>query len=158
MALPDKMACFTGHRELKESPEFLFHKVLEKTEQLIRQGYVYFAAGGARGFDAIAAQAVLKLEEKYPHIRLILVLPFPRPYVREGGWTQEDIRRHEEQKKRASQVIYTRKAYGVGCYYQRNRYLVDFSSVCLCYQYKNTGGTAYTVSYAKEKGRKIIPI
>ena len=105
MALPDKMACFTGHRELKEDPELLFHKVLEKTEQLIRQGYVYFAAGGARGFDAIAAQAVLKLEEKYPHIRLILVLPFPRPYMREGGWTQEDIRQHEEQKKRASQVI-----------------------------------------------------
>ena len=44
------------------------------------------------------------------------------------------------------------------CYYQRDRYLVDFSSVCLCYQYKNTGGTAYTVSYAREKGRKIIPI
>ena len=75
MALPDKMACFTGHRELKEDPELLFYKVLEKTEQLIRQGYVYFAAGGARGFDAIAAQAVLKLKEKYPHIRLILVLP-----------------------------------------------------------------------------------
>ena len=111
MALPDRMVCFTGHRELKEDPELLFYKVLEKTEQLIRQGYVYFAAGGARGFDAIAAQAVLKLEEKYPHIRLILVLPFPRPYVREDGWTQEDIQRHEEQKKRAFQVIYTRKAY-----------------------------------------------
>ena len=86
MALPDKMACFTGHRELREDPELLFHKVLEKTEQLIRQGYVYFAAGGARGFDAIAAQAVLKLEEKYPHIRLILVLPFPDPMCgREDG-------------------------------------------------------------------------
>lgn len=158
MSLPKRMACFAGHRTLREDPDFVFSRVYAAVEQLIRRGYIYFAAGGARGFDAVAAEAVLALREKYPQIHLILVLPFPRPYERERGWTEADIQRHEGQKKRASQVIYTQQAYTSGCYHKRDRYLVDFSSVCLCYQYKTTGGTAYTAAYAREKGRQIISI
>lgn len=51
-------------------------RILEKELiNLIEKGYCYFGAGGALGFDTVAAQTVLHLKEKYPHIKLILVLP-----------------------------------------------------------------------------------
>ena len=43
--------------------------------KLIKNGYSYFGAGGALGFDTIATQTVLHLKERYPHTKLILVLP-----------------------------------------------------------------------------------
>lgn len=39
-------------------------------ERSIQAGYVYFGAGGALGFDTLAAQMVLKLKERYPDIKL----------------------------------------------------------------------------------------
>ena len=156
MICREKTACFTGHRQLKEPYEVLFLKTRREVEGLIQRGYIYFAAGGARGFDALAADVVLKLKEKYPYIYLILVLPFFNQYVKEKGWSREEIERYERHKKYASQVVYTQEAYSSGCYYKRDRCLVDISSVCIAYQYKNTGGTAYTANYALKQGAEVI--
>lgn len=43
-----------------------------------------------------------------------------------------------------------------GYMHKRNRYLVDNSSVCVCYLTEDTGGTAYTVNYAIKSGLKVI--
>lgn len=155
MIIREKTACFTGHREIAENPDILFLKVCSIVEKLIKQGYLYFGAGGARGFDTLASEAVLKLKENYPQIHLILVLPFHQQYAKEKGWNTDEIKRYHVLKEKASKVIYTQQAYSPGCYYKRNRHLMDFSSVCICYQYKNTGGTAYTAKYAREKGLTI---
>jgi len=40
----------------------------------------------------------------------------------------------------------------------RNRYMVDHSCTCICYLTETTGGTAYTVKYAREKGLHIFNI
>ena len=42
--------------------------------------------------------------------------------------------------------------------FERNRKLVDMSTYCICYLTKATGGTAYTVKYAKKKNLQIINI
>lgn len=158
MLCKEKTACFTGHRELREPYEFVYNRTLKIVENLIQKGYKYFGAGGARGFDALAAEVVLNLKTKYPHIHLILVLPFHKQYEHEGNWTVDEITQHEKHKKMASKVVYTQEVYSSGCYYKRNRHLVDFSSVCIAYQYKSKGGTAYTTKYAHDKGVKIIEI
>ena len=41
---------------------------------------------------------------------------------------------------------------------KRDRYLVDDSSVCLAYLTRATGGTAYTVNYARRRGLRIVNI
>ncbi len=158
MVPKEKTACFTGHREIKDSPNALFSLDCKTVEELIGQGYLYFGAGGARGFDALASEAVLALKQKYPQIHLILVLPFQNQYEHEKSWSRREIDQYQALKQKASRVVYTQEAYSFGCYYKRNRHLVDFSSVCVCYQYKSTGGTAYTVKYAAEKGLKIIKL
>ena len=156
MVCKEKTVCFTGHREIKENYNILFSKVYYVVENLIKNGYLYFGSGGARGFDILASEVVLKLKKKYPNIHLILVLPFINQYEKEKGWSKEEIYKHKNIKKQASKIVYTQKAYSAGCYYKRNRHLVDFSSVCVYYMYKATGGTVYTLRYAIKEGLTII--
>lgn len=158
MIYKEKTVCFTGHRLLKENQDVLFSTVYDTVELLIRDGYLYFCTGGARGFDALAAEVVLALKEQYPHIQLILILPFQNHYEHEKTWTTTEIKRLETHKNKAFKVVYTQEAYGRGCYYKRDRQLVDISSVCIAYQYKNSGGTAYTTKYAIKNGLKVINI
>ena len=40
--------------------------------------------------------------------------------------------------------------------HKRNRHLVDNSSICICYLTENSGGTFYTVNYAKKQGLTVI--
>ena len=85
MVCREKTVCFTGHREIKENYNILFLKVYSVVENLIKNGYLYFGSGGARGFDILASEVVLKLKKKYPNIHLILVLPFINQYEKEKG-------------------------------------------------------------------------
>ena len=149
-----KTCCFTGHREipLLRLPQ-LKKSLLETIEEQIKLGYCYFGAGGALGFDTLAAQAVLKLKETYPHIRLILVLPC---LSQTRGWREKDVAEYERIKSLADKVVYTSQEYSRGCMFKRNRHLVDNSSICIAYLSKDEGGTAYTVKYAQEKGVKVI--
>lgn len=152
----EKTLCFTGHREIRNKDADLYSNLYKILENLISQGFVYFGTGGARGFDTFAAEVVIKLKEKYRNIYLILVLPFMNQYKHEKDWSIQEIEQYYRIKEKSSKVVYIQKSYSLGCYYRRNRHLVDFSSICICYQYKNFGGTAYTTKYAREKGLKII--
>lgn len=146
--------CFTGHRVIPRLNQKRVKKELERTiVALIEKGIMYFVAGGALGFDTLAAQAVLRLKEEYPHIKLFLALPC---LTQSRGWPTSDIEEYERIKAQADKVVYTSQNYTKGCMFKRNRHLVDNSSVCICYLTKNTGGTAYTVNYAKSKRLNVI--
>ena len=130
-------------------------KLKEALEALIEEGYCYFGAGGALGFDTIAAQMVLNLKKKYPEIKLILVLPCKN---QTRGWDEKDISVYESIMEQADKVVYTQEHYDRGCMFKRNRHLIDNSSVCVAYLTEEKGGTAYTVNYANQKGVKVINI
>ena len=146
--MKDKTCCFTGHRKLPTDE-------LEKTViGLIADGYRFFGTGGALGFDTVAAQTVIRLKDKYPKIRLILVLSAPTKQNFGTKMTAENtsvsrswrIRRYMLPKNITTVV------------WQKNRHLVDNSSVCVAYLTQSGGGTAYTVEYANKHGLKIINI
>lgn len=149
-------ACFTGHRRIRKKDSSLKSKLCNIVEKLALDGYVYFVSGGARGFDTLAAETVIDLKEKYTDIKLVMVLPFAEHYKHEGDWSDNEIQKYHKIKNNASEVIYIQKYYSKGCYYARDRYIVDASSVCVKYQYKSTGGTAYTTAYAYKKELKVI--
>lgn len=154
--MKDKTCCFTGHRDINEDKNTLKARLSDVIESSILQGYRYFGAGGARGFDTLAGETVLDLKEKYPHIHLILVLPFVNQYEHESGWSSEEIEKYHYLKTHASKVVHLQENYSSGCYYRRNRHLVDHSSLCIAYQYKNNGGTAYTTKYALNQQLQVI--
>lgn len=151
-----KTACFTGHRKMEEPISEIEHRVTVAVEGLIQNGYRYFGAGGARGFDALASQVVLKLKTTYPQIHLILVLPFDEQYSHEKNWTESEVAQYHRLKERASKVVVLAAEYSSGIYYRRNRHLVDHSSVCVAYMRRTNSGISHTVNYARAKGPEIV--
>jgi len=151
----EKTCCFTGHRELPTGlGRWKLSKRLEKAVvEQIEKGVRFFGAGGALGFDTLAAQTVLKLKKKYLDIKLILVLPC---LTQTRGWPVEDVEEYERIKAKADKVVYISQEHTKDCMFKRNRHLVDNSGVCICYKVKDSGGTAYTVDYAKAQGLEII--
>ena len=128
-------------------------KLKEILIDCIENGYRFFGAGGALGFDTVAAMAVLDLKKVYPDIRLILVLPC-RDQTR--GWKESDIKKYEWIKSKADKVVYTSEHYYNGCMQKRNRHLVDHSSLCICYYTGQKGGTEYTLNYASNNTEMLL--
>ena len=156
LTMKEKTCCFTGNRDIPINDlERMQKRLKEEIIKLIEQGYQFFGTGGALGFDTESAFAVLALKSEYPHIKLILVLPCR---TQTNQWSSEDIAVYEEIKNRCDKFIYTSETYTKGCMFKRNRHLVDHSSVCIAYDRKGNGGTAYTVNYAKQKSIPIVNI
>lgn len=134
--------CFSGHRKLpQEQLDEIGKRLKDKVIELIKQGVNTFYSGYASGFDTIAALTVNELKKEYPHIKLILVIPYS-----------------QEVKIPYDECICLAEKYRKGCFHIRNRYLVDNSSYCIYFLTKNTGGTAYTVNYAKKQGLSVYNI
>lgn len=147
--------CFTGHRVVP----------MDKTEELRRRvadGIRYlrdnmsittYYAGGALGFDSLAAEAVIEQRREWRDIRLVIVIPCRGQADR---WSAADKARYERINGNADEVICLAERYYRGCMQQRNRFMVDHSLACICYLTEQTGGTAYTVRYAQERGLQIF--
>ena len=148
------LCCFTGHRKIPEDERFLLRPRLQKTIQgLLNRDITTFYCGGALGFDTLAAQAVLKARRFHPQVKLILALP-----CRDQAehWREADRLLYESVKRRADDVVYLSERYTRSCMFERNRYMVDHSDVCVCYCTSDQGGTAYTVQYARCRGVPVI--
>ena len=151
----EKAICFTGHRDMKSEDKIKIrlHSIIE---EYIQEGYEIFYAGGARGFDNLAAEVVASLREKYSQVRLVIVLPFPSHYRHEKNWNSDEIKTYKSVLKKADEVVTLFKEYKSGSYFKRNRYLVDNSDICIAYYCRNGSGTAYTVNYATTCKKKVI--
>ena len=152
--------CFTGHRKIvPEHAKAVKDKLLSIIEILARDHDLTFRAGGAMGFDTLAALCVLEKRKEHPeNIKLILCLPC-RDQTK--GWDSESIELYNFIKSEADDVVLLHEKYVDGCMLERNRYMVDGADVCIAYcQDKNAhrGGTAYTVRYAEKQKLKIIDI
>ena len=148
--------CFTGHREIEEKHKERLPDVLKAVLRgLIANGYFIFAAGGALGFDTIAAEAVLSLKSEFPHIKLIIAAPC---VDQTDGWGDADIIRYERIRSAADDYICMSASYTRDCMKKRNRYLVDMSAACIAYCLRERTGTSQTVGFAKEQGLDIIDI
>lgn len=148
--------CFTGHRFIRRNNALAIPTKLKRDlESLIERGAFRFRAGGAIGFDTVAALCVLELREKYPHIKLELVLPC-RDQTK--GWSTQERQVYDYILSQASSVEYVTDHYTTWCMHERNRRLVNDSQVCIAYLTESRGGTAYTYSYALNKGLEVINI
>ncbi len=151
--IKEKTVCFTGHRRVIH--KHLSQKLDEIIETLIESGFIYFGTGGARGFDKLAAEGVIRAKEKHPHIKLIIVLPSKDSWDK---WNVSDREEYMELSKKADKVTALSDHYYKGCMHVRNKHLVDGSSVCVSYKYSSYGGTAFTEDYARKKGLTIVSV
>ena len=153
-----KACAFTGYRPSKmpwgydetdaRCVEFRF-RLREALEYLIGQGYTDFMSGGALGFDQMASEMVLSLREKYPWVRLIMVIPFDG---QADKWSREQRGRWLEIIEASDRVIRISHEYDKGVFFKRNHYLVENADLLLAAFDGQPGGTAGTVAYARRHG------
>jgi len=149
----EKTACFSGHRTHKiKNTEDMTANLNAILTAAIEQGYTHFISGACAGFDLLAAEAVIALKQKYPHIKLILAVPFPE---QADKWANEAKQRYLRILVASDDMKLVSQSYYRGVYYVRNRFMVDNSSLLICYFNGSSGGTAYTVEYADKKGLRI---
>lgn len=150
----ESSCCFTGHRRIPEQDGLWVRRRLrEKILALAEEGMTTFLAGGALGFDTMAAQEVLRVRAMgFPTLQLMLVLPY---VGQDSQWSQRDGVVFRTLLRQADQVVYMGQEYRKGCMNQRNRYLVDHSGYCICYLTRERSGTAYTARYAREQGLEV---
>ena len=143
-------ACFTGHRALKNDVlSELRVRTAEAVSQAYENGYRTFLCGGARGFDTLAALEVIRFRKSRPDVRLVLAVPCRNQASR---WSAEDRELWDSVCGGADDVIILSEVYYDGCMQARNRFMVDASSLCLCYMIRFQGGTWSTVRYALHNG------
>ncbi len=143
---------FTGHRSISPSHLSYLPMLLRRgIEYLYRAGVRDFYAGGALGFDTLAAEAVLLYRAEHPDTRLHLLLPHKG---QEETWRREDILRYRRILDASDSYTYLADAYYDGVMRERNADLVEHADAVIAY-YLTRGGTAQTVAMAKKKG---IPV
>ena len=159
MAEKKSICCFTGHRKIVPEHALALKAELDRAlEILVRSGVTVFRAGGAVGFDTLAALTVLDMKEKNPDLCLELCLPCSD---QAKLWSEEDRRIYQYILDRADKVTYVQEDYTSGCMLKRNRFMVDGATFCVAYCLdpdSRRGGTAYTVRYAKSKNVPVIDL
>ncbi len=150
-----KVACFSGHRKLPEDCTELRRNLEKVIISLIRRGVVFFGNGGAVGFDALAAETILRLKEGYPQIRLVMVLPCP-PEEQSLKWNEQQKKQYYDLLNRADKVRILSPRYTKSCMLDRNRHLVNNSGYLICYLREHSSGTFYTVNYAEQQGLETL--
>lgn len=146
--------CFTGHRRLSGAAWAQLPAQLDQVvARLHEEGIERFYCGGALGFDTLAAEAVLRQRQRYPGIELHLILPCRD---QASHWTAAEVRRYQRILKAADEITCLSEQYTPACMLARNRRMVELSGICVVYMTHARGGTAYTLSYAKQQGRELI--
>ncbi len=159
----NKTLCFSGHRteKLPKSEKKYIKLILDlhmEIENAISEGYDTFMFGACYGFDLICAEQVLKRKQIVLHtdplsIKLIAVVPFEDQAAR---WKEQDREKYFNILSKCDEVITLNKQYKSGCYYERNRYMVDNSSKLIYYYNGSGGGTKYTVEYAEKQSLQVV--
>lgn len=152
----ERSCCFTGHRFMSAEGALVQDRLSCEVENLINLcGVDTFYAGGALGFDTLAAECVLRLKGKYPFITLVLALPCKNQAEK---WSADNKQRYDAILRRADVVYYVSDVYTESCMHKRNDYMLANSKYCICYLRHNGGGTYYTVNRARSMGRELIEL
>lgn len=132
---------FFGHRDV--TGDALKRELACSIESLISLGATEFYLGGRGNFDQMAANVLRSFKPIYPYIRITLVI--------------SDI------NKGFDPNIYDDSIYpqleNVPPKYaipRRNKWMVDYSDVIICFVRRNYGGACAAVQYAKRKKKTII--
>lgn len=162
---PAHTVAFSGHRPNKifsqGNPFNLEYEIRNQLyltiSKLHQQGYRNFITGMAAGFDLWAGHVVMLLKElkEFSHIKLIAAVP----YADQKKSLDEHEQKLYDQIMDATdhrEILSQHKS--SGCFYRRNDWMLEHSSVLVAYFNGTPGGTQYTVNHAKERGHKIINV
>ncbi len=139
----------TGHREL---PADFDNKILyDLLESLLSEGCDRFYCGMAEGFDLLSLGLLLELKDRY-RFTIEACVPFRG---QEAHYSFRNKELYFDYLQKCDTVTVLSDSYKQGIFLMRDRYMVDECDVVLAFLTKQSGGTYYTVTYAKSHGKEV---
>lgn len=123
--------------------------------QIIEKGYTHFIGGMALGVDQYSFEILLNLRKTYKKITLEASIPYETQGIK---WTENQRNRYFDIIKQVDREVLISNKYTPTCMLDRNRYMVDNSSILLAVVSKKSRGTIATIKYAESKNLEIIKI
>lgn len=160
----ENSVCFTGHRpeklatpfsEQSEKICFIKNQLKIQIQAAIDDGYTYFYSGVARGVDIFASEIVLSLRSKYPFIKHVAVVPYRTQAAR---WSRDWQLRYDNILDESELCIFLNETYHRGCLLERNRYLINNTQRVIAVYNGESGGTKYTLEFAKKQNKQLCVI
>jgi len=158
----EQTCCFTGHRPMKlpwgedeEDPRCvaLKKRLDEELFAAYQKGMRHFICGMALGSDFYFCEAVFRLRERCPEIRLEAALPCEE---QAAHWKERDRQRYFSLIEQCDYETMVQRSYDKHCMLRRDRYMVDRSSMVIAVYDGQLGGTMYTLAYAMKKGLDTV--
>ena len=145
-----KTCCVTGHREIPEDKRAYVDEELKKAvEAAAAEGYTRFISGFAAGVDLAFAAIVAELKERGRAVKLEAAIPY-------AGRLKSKAPDFQKLLAACDTVTVLRDAYSPGCYFARNRYMVDESGLVIAvHDGREKGGTFYTIQYARAHDKEV---
>ena len=149
-----KTACLTGHRpsklpwgydETKESCIRFKENLKNTLAQAINYGIKNFLTGMAEGFDMIATEILIELRKQYKEISIIAIIPCKN---QEKYWSPIQKERYHKILKCCDDYVILSDIYTPTCMIERNKYMVDKSSIVIACYNGQPSGTGKTINYA----------
>ncbi len=141
----NKRCCFAGHSNICQTDD-IYDSLIKLVEKLIATESVSeFWVGNYGDFDGLSAKAVRSLKEKYPDIKLNLVIPYLTSGINE--YREVYYKKYDNILMAALPKNTPKKFQILKC----NEYMVNSSDFLVCYVKHGWGGAAQTVEYARRK-------
>jgi uncharacterized phage-like protein YoqJ len=156
----NKTCCFAGScstffDEFSQDSVQIKSLLKNEIEKAIKEGYDCFITGMNLGFDMWAAEAVIELRKKYPHIKLVAALPGQN---QEENWSHVVRAKYKYLLMRVDVLYYVHRGIYEPYYMvEKDKHIVDKSSLLITMFDENEGGV-YAFDYALKKGIHVIQI
>ena len=149
----ERTCCITGHRTIPEEKlDYVKSEIQKEVLQAVEDGYTHFISGFAQGVDLMFAAVVAELKKENRSLTLEAAIPYKRR-LNSKNQTFQDL------LAVCDNVTVLCDKYTSQCFFIRNRYMVDKSSRILAvHDGRGTGGTFYTIQYAKKVEKEIREI
>lgn len=153
----NKTCCFTGHRpgKLIAGETEIRAWLRNEIARAAASGFNTFICGMADGVDVWAALEVLALKEIKPEIKLVSAVPF-------RGMDRSiqcgDTSLFNRIIGGSDCVHYVHEHYVRGCFWDRDKWMVDRAKRVIAVFNGAKGGTAFTLEYARNKGKEIVMV
>ncbi len=147
-------ACFSGQRaeKLHASETEIKAWLSEQIDHAIRyDGIQTFISGAGMGVETWAAQLVLE-KKKDTAVHLIVAVPWPGFAHK---WNEDRKKEYADICNRADLLRYISPSYHDDIFAERNRWMVDHSSLVIAYYNGDKGGTNDTLQYARDHLVKV---
>lgn len=140
-----KVCAFFGHRNVSGNIDQELEKQVEKL--IIQENIDTFWVGGYGEFDKLASRTVRKMQEKYPAIRLILIIAYAGQLHRFGDEFPFDGFDYPPEAENAPQKF---------AISARNHYMAENCDMVISHIIHDYGGAYDAVRIAKSKDKTII--